>query len=124
MEDRLTKFPNSLLYWRPSAITATAEQTNHPLNQQAHNLIRKARALELPPDQIPLVLQPASLAIPEGKEDGEEAQALDAGLRSDPAEVLALLERELPDGLPESPQEAAEEILRALKPLDPNRDLR
>lgn len=95
----------------------------HPLNQQAQRLLSLAGVQLLP--EIPPVLQLAMLAIPEGKEDSEEAQWIQSEiLCEEPSATLSLLETELPDGLPENPMEAAEDLLRALSPLDPNRDLR
>ena len=99
----------------------TALET-HPLNQQATRLLSLAGEPLLP--EIPPVLQLAQLEIPEGQEDSEEAMWLDSARYSDPEEMMSLLDTELPDGLPENPQEAAQDILQALKPLDPNRDLR
>jgi hypothetical protein len=93
---------------------------NHALNKQAISLLKGGPQV---PNLMP-VLELAFLAIPEGKEDSDPAMWLESASRSNPKVILEILEEELPDGLPEDPMEAAEDILQALKPLDPYRDLR
>ena len=98
------------------------EYDQHPLNKQARKLLKLASCPELP--WLLPVLQLGYLAVEEGQEDSDEAINLEAWTRRNPKLMLEILEAELPDGLPEDPMEAAADIIWALQPLDPYRDLR
>jgi len=63
----------------------------HPLNKLALAMLKRWSHREMP--ELMPVLELALIAVPEGMEDGPEGQAFDRARRSDPAAILALLER-------------------------------
>jgi hypothetical protein len=88
----------------------------HWLNQLALAMLKRWSHREMP--ELMPVLELALIAVPEGMEDGPEGQAFDRARRSDPAAILALLERSFqPEDLLDATdlEDAAQMILNEIE---------